>query len=266
MNEKKISIIMCCNNDLYVEESLLYLNELNVPEGYELDFIEIRGAKSMCAGCNEGMHKSDAKYKIYMHQDVFITNKNFLVDILRLFQENEDIGLIGMVGTPRLYKDATMWNGIRFGGFYRLNKYREKGVVGRFFPMQQGYMEMEAVDGLLMATQYDLPWREDVFTKWDFYDVSQSFEFRKAGYKVVVPGQEKEWYIHDCGKVNLTNYQEQAAIFKKIYAAWMRDREAENWEKYQKEVFQSVENGFYGSEDYKKLLLENVTQAVSLVD
>ena len=40
-----------------------------------------------------------------------------------------------------------------------------------------------------MATQYDVPWREDLFDGFDFYDVSQSFEFRKAGYTVGVPVQ-----------------------------------------------------------------------------
>ena len=49
------------------------------------------------------------------------------------------------------------------------------------------YTEVEAVDGLFIATQYDVKWREDIFDGWDFYDISQSEEFHRAGYKVVVP-------------------------------------------------------------------------------
>ena len=71
---------------------------------------------------------------------------------------------------------------------------------------KNGVIEVEAIDGLLMATQYDIPWREDLFDKWDFYDVSQSLEFIRHGYKVVVPYMEKPWCIHDDGFVNLVNY------------------------------------------------------------
>lgn len=200
MNEKKISFIICCNNDFYLKECKLYLDELEKPEGYEVDIVEVTGASSMTAGCNEGMRRTDAKYKVYMHQDVFITNKRFLLDMLEFFRKDKQIGMMGLVVTPYMYYTGTMWEGIRFGGFYRLEESMRKGNIRRFFPLKSGYMEMEAVDGLLIATQYDLPWREDLFKGWDFYDVSQSFEFRRAGYKVVVPGQETDWYIHDCGQ------------------------------------------------------------------
>ena len=34
-----------------------------------------------------------------------------------------------------------------------------------------------AADGLLLATQYDIDWREDLFENWHFYDISQCMEF-----------------------------------------------------------------------------------------
>ena len=36
---------------------------------------------------------------------------------------------------------------------------------------KHGVIEVEAIDGLLMATQYDIPWREYLFYMWVFYDV-----------------------------------------------------------------------------------------------
>jgi hypothetical protein len=64
-----------------------------------------------------------------------------------------------------------------------------------------GYETVQVVDGLLMVTQYDLPWREDLFQSWHFYDASQCMEFAKAGYTVAVPKQEKPWCLHDSGIV-----------------------------------------------------------------
>ena len=78
MNEKKICFIMCVNNDAYEQEQMRYLNRLVVPEGYEMDILSVRDALSMTSGYNEGMRVSDAKYKIYMHQDVFIVKLEWL--------------------------------------------------------------------------------------------------------------------------------------------------------------------------------------------
>lgn len=264
MNDKKISFIMCCNDDYYVRECYQYLEELNVPTGYEVEICEIRGARSMAAGYNEGMHGTDAKYKVYLHQDVFIIHKNFLIDMLQLFQTDVGIGMIGMVGTPYMFKDGVMWNGVRYGSFYRLREYVKKDITHRFFPMETGYMEMEAVDGLLIATQYDLPWREDLFQKWDFYDASQSFEFIKEGYKVVVPGQDPEWYIHDCGAPNLTNYEGERRKFMEAYKDVMDSRQQETWESYLAHTRERLEQGFHGTDLEKtKILkyLENLEDA-----
>ena len=77
---------------------------------------------------------------------------------------------------------------------------------------------MDAVDGLLMATSYDIPWRTDLLEGWDFYDVSQSFEFRKKGYKIVVPVQKCPWCLHDDGVIlNLWNYDKNRRICMKEY-------------------------------------------------
>ena len=86
MNDKKICFIMCVNDKLYEEECIRYIQKLNVPEGYEVEQLSIWDAPSMAAGYNEGMRQSDAKYKVYMHQDVFIRDSRFLEKTLRIFK------------------------------------------------------------------------------------------------------------------------------------------------------------------------------------
>lgn len=179
-----------------------------------MDVLTISDAVSMTSGYNAAMQESDAKYKIYLHQDVFIVNRNFLTELLEVF-EDKSIGLIGMVGAPQLPEHAVMWYGERVGRIYTSNVVKAgMSVMGG-----TGICEVEAVDGLLMATQYDVPWREDLFTGWDFYDVSQSFEFRRKGYRVVVPAMEEPWCIHDDGFLNLSNYYNERKKFLSEYGA-----------------------------------------------
>ena len=97
MNEHKIAFIMCVNNQLYEQEAVFYIERLKLPEGFEREIVTIRDAVSMTSGYNQGMRQSDAKYKVYLHQDVFIINPDFINKIVQLFQ-NPRIGMIGIVG------------------------------------------------------------------------------------------------------------------------------------------------------------------------
>ena len=218
MNDKKICFIMCVNNPQYEQECIRFIQNLKVPEGYEIEQLSVYDAKSMTSGYNEAMASSDAKYKVYLHQDVFIVNKNFIENILHVF-EDENVGMIGMVGSVKMPSDGIMWSGNRIGRLYTSNvNAAGEAVLGLAdFPVS----EVEAVDGLLMATQYDVPWRENLFTGWDFYDVSQSMEIRRKGYKVVVPHMDKPWCLHDDGLVNLAAYFEWRDIFLKEYEDMM---------------------------------------------
>ena len=210
-----IAFIICVNNELYFEECKYYIEHLEIPAGYDIDVIGIWEADSMCAAYNLGMRSSDAKYKVYMHQDVFIVNINLLEDILKIF-EDKNVGMLGVVGTPNMPENGCMWNGPRVGRVYSSNVLTAKEFIASDMN-ERPYMEVEAVDGLFIATQYDIMWREDLFTGWDFYDVSQGEEFRRNGYKVVVPYMDKSWCIHDDGFLNLSRYDEFRKIFLKEY-------------------------------------------------
>ncbi len=220
MNEKKMAFILCVNDDSWFRECQLYIMQLEKPEDFEIEVLAVQEALSMAGGYNEGMAASDAKYKVYLHQDVFIINRRFIFDILQLFEE-DDIGMIGIVGVPKMPKDGVMWHNMRYGNLHDLPILERQFEIRPIRPIEGTYMEMEAVDGLLIATRADIPWREDVFKKWDFYDASQSFEFRKRGYRVVVPGQKKAWCIHECGRVSMWGYEEERRKFVEEYEAML---------------------------------------------
>lgn len=216
MNDKKICFIFCTNNRQYADECLLYLSLLQVPDGYETEVLAIEDAVSITVGYNEGMRASDAKYKVYMHHDTFITEPQFIKKLLDIFGQDEKIGMIGMVGAERLSKDGVMWHEERCGDFYRLDQMIEGRLKG-IERLKDGIREVEAVDGLLIATQYDIPWREDVFKGWDFYDVSQCMEFRRAGYRIVVPAQRPAWVNHACGAPSFWHYEENRKLALQEY-------------------------------------------------
>ena len=217
----KICFIICTNNNMWLNECLLYINTLKVPEGTETDTITIEGAEFMTEGYNAAMNASDADYKVYMHQDVFIVNENFIQDLADIFSADENIGIIGMAGSLKLPDSMVMWDSRnRIGALYCCNVVTANEY--RFdIPVTGKYAKAEAVDGLLIATSKDIKWREDIIKGWDFYDVSQCMEFAKQGFDIVVPYQKKPWCVHDDGFLNLENYKYWQAVCRREYG-WSR--------------------------------------------
>lgn len=213
LDPSQIAFIICVNDEEVFEECQYYLERLALPNGIKRDIIAVREAPSMAVGYHAAMKSSNAKYKVYLHQDVFILNCNFIQDIIKIFEAECKIGILGCVGSTDIGKEAmaiTSWN---------------KGKVIQqcgqrllsFDETQEDYESVIALDGMLMATQYDIPWREDIMDGWDFYDLSQCMEFLRKGYLCVVPRQENAWCYHDNRSSNLTKYHIYRERFIKEY-------------------------------------------------
>lgn len=102
MNENKVAFIICANDEIELRECEYYIRRLTIPEFYEVELLVVWDAVSMTNGYQEAMHSLDVKYKIYLHQDVFIINRDFISDMLKLFVNNPQVGMFGCVGATRI--------------------------------------------------------------------------------------------------------------------------------------------------------------------
>lgn len=220
MNNNKFCFIICVNDSLLVEESLHYISHLHIPEGYETEILTIIGAPAMTQGYQEAMTQSDARYKIYMHQDVFILNKNILSDLLSIFRSDSQIGLIGMVGYDTVSPDGIMWHAKKSGALYEAAPKTPYPALAeyRYSLAGDGFTRAAEIDGFFMATSFDLPWNTQDLKDFDFYDAYQSISFLKAGYQIAVPIQRHPWCMHDDGHIlNLTNYDRYRQLFLRAH-------------------------------------------------
>ncbi|MDR3564802.1 MAG: glycosyltransferase family protein [Negativicutes bacterium] len=193
----KICFISCLNDKVQYATCLSHINNLTVPDGFTVETIALDDAKSLASGYNRALKQTDAEYKVYIHQDTYIINKNFIQDIVDLFASDPKIGLLGVVGAYELPLNG-MWGSAK-------KKYgkvivKHDGQVENFFRLEVvgACQEVRCVDGLLIVTRYDLPWREDLFDGWHFYDISQCLEFQRKKHAVCIPRQDEPWCIHDC--------------------------------------------------------------------
>lgn len=194
----------------------IYISLLDVPEHMEKNVICVSEAPSMAAGYNAAMKASDARYKVYLHQDVFIINKKFIYDVLGIFKKHPDYGMLGVVGSTEKIKDANYWEKWDVGVTYANDGLQQ--VVTKTTPIETvDVKSVASIDGMIMITQYDVLWREDICDGFDFYDISQAEEFKKAGYKIGVVHQKDIWCNHDCGPSNLLRYDEYREKFCEMY-------------------------------------------------
>lgn len=258
INDKKIAFIICTNNEIQFNECKLYIDKLLIPKGYETTLIPIYNADSMTSGYNYAMTKTDAKYKVYMHQDVYIINKYFLYNIIDIFDKDDSIAMIGMIGSTSIPPSAIMWLGERVGNF----RSWEPGLRdNERISENSKIFEVEAVDGFMMVTDTDISWRSDLFDGWDFYDVSSSFEYRLNGYKIVVPCQASSWCIHDDGVImSLWNYDRYRKILLENYSSLIPKGDEQNPD--YKAYMEIVKNYSDNTKDMQ-LMLDNILSQIS---
>lgn len=214
------SFIMCVNQESWLEEVLCYLSDMEVPAGYAVEVIPVWDAESMASGYNRGMQQARGKYKIYMHQDVFIYNKNILQDILDTFRAFPNAGLLGVAGCTKMPEDFIWWDCEKKAKYTWL--YQDIMVENQLSAINEDLpvgSPLLVLDGVLMVTSTDIPWREDLFHGFHFYDISQSMEFHRAGLDVIVPVQTEPWCLHEqtCNRVLDFSYEAARQSFIKEY-------------------------------------------------
>lgn len=189
MNEKQFAFIICIEQEFYYQECLKYIDDLYVPEGYSVDIISIHDADNITCAFNAGTEASEAKYKIYMDEKIFLINRHFLEDILNIFMQDIQVGMISTVGfqgndIPTEYKKQ--WNtgrNIIYNG--RNTADYNKNLITK------ENAEVDIAIGGLIATQYDIGWSENSVDK--AFDLTASLKVKEEGYRIIVPYQNQAW-------------------------------------------------------------------------
>lgn len=198
MDEKKIAVIIYVQDEDDYKICAESLRELSCPAGYGLEVIPVVKAASRGVAYQAGMEKSDAKYKVYIDSAAWIVSERLLTEMVDIFSHHPEIGILGLSGTEIIPPNAPFWVSPA-----RLGKWSDKdGTEHEFGAFDEPFREVQALDMYFLMTQYDVPWRTDLFNDDLFLCASQSIEFKRQGYKACVVKQEGTWLAY--GKENAT--------------------------------------------------------------
>ena len=142
---------------------------------------------------NIGIEKSKGEYLCFIHDDILFHTIGWGEIINRIFNENKQIGLIGVAGAKSKTKMPSLW--------WSCPKEDKVASVIQHIPdreterWNQGFEQgsnitVEVVDGVFMAMRKDNRIHFSIeMTGFHNYDLNLSFECKKAGYKIIVSNE-----------------------------------------------------------------------------
>lgn len=198
LDEKKIAFIVYVQDEDDYKACAESLRELSCPAGYSIELLPTNKAATRGMAYQAGMNASDAKYKVYIDSSAWIVYEHLLSETLDIFSRHPEIGILGLSGTEIIPPNAPFWVSPA-----RLGKWSDKnGEPHEFGAFDEPFREVQALDMYILMTQYDVPWRTDLFNDDLFLCASQSVEFKRKGYKACVVNQDGTWLAYARSDVN----------------------------------------------------------------
>jgi len=93
----------------------------------------------------------DTDVLVFIHDDIEFLKKNWGREVLRLFNENKDYGIIGVAGSAQFDENGAWWNYTKKFGQV-LHRSEGKSWLTAFSPLlDKDLQEVVVIDGLFMA-------------------------------------------------------------------------------------------------------------------
>ena len=195
-DSNKILFIIHKENEDHYAACIKSIQELEMPQGMTSEILSWtqNDANANCSQLYNSIIKgNDAKYKIYLPDTTCFIYEKALLDIVKIFESDYEIGMLGVCGAKSL-PISGQWqeSDTKVGSKYILQD--DGSVLEKKYSVPSDVCEnVQCISQIMLATQYDIPWHELADT--DCYAAAHSFEFGRQGYKVVVPQQKITWCL-----------------------------------------------------------------------
>lgn len=132
---------------------------------------------------------------VFMHEDVGIIDNIFKEKVELIFQEKNDVAIVGIAGATEITDRGGWWMTTPDKMRGHLVQGKQGGGQGEGFHLQKGaigfFDDVVCVDGCLMITQgrfikEGLAFDDKTYEGNDFYDIDFCFRAQEMGYKVAV--------------------------------------------------------------------------------
>lgn len=170
--EDSIAVVVCSkNNDETKQKIVEHIRDtcecnahtyfMHNPEGVGLSEIY-----------NSMLSKVEFDVIVFIHDDIEFLRKGWGREILRLFNEHSDYGIIGVAGSAQFDENGAWWQYDKKYGQV-LHRHEGKSWLTSFSPLlDEDLQEVCVIDGLFMAVHRKRITKQfDTNTTFDYYDI-----------------------------------------------------------------------------------------------
>ena len=188
--EKKIAVIVRKSSEEWYGCCMESLERMEWPQGYAVEAFTLDAAKPYAAQVNEILTETDAKYKVYINDEMCVVHPQMVLEMMTIFQD-ESIGMVGFLGSASLPVSGSVMD----------SPYKRGAVL---MPTQEGFSELRFGDSMgkaadvrfllpsLFATQRDLPWDES-YEKQYYAVLAQCCAMEEADTRIIVSSPVEPW-------------------------------------------------------------------------
>ena len=219
--EKKFAFFVRKSSEVRFSAALESLQALRLPAGYEAELFTLTAGEPYAAQVNKALTLSDAKYKIYLNDDVLLVEPDVLGKLLQIF-EDESIGMIGCLGSASLPASGNiMESPYACGAAYVLSEegHRDlrlgRGTVG----------ECRTARFLVpsfFATQQDFSWDEH-YQRQYYALLAYCRRFEQEGNRIVVPLAKEPWCAYQERTISFDADESERRKFFAAHHAYLTD-------------------------------------------
>lgn len=163
------------------------INDFEIPQGVSLDVLGVSEGESVSEAYDFAMNESEADYKVYVRENVYIVNRHFLSDMIAYMEANPDVAMAGPVG------------GEKQGRFIEWTKGKINIVNSvRADSFAKGEGTADYLLGELLVTRTDISWKTD---REQWFDIRHCERLREEGFRLGVFPQSEPWCVWEYGAV-----------------------------------------------------------------
>lgn len=186
--DNNIFFVIIGDDEWIISENVRYLSQLILPKGMTAEYCIVPKNEE---AFRIGQGESAAKYKVYLDQNVYIIDKYFVQKVVKAFEENEFIKLIGVRGYRLIENDKKLKIvGNNLNMKYDNNSQIQKLIEGT----EYGVLNVQAVDNHVFVTVQDIDWNGENLKS---QVIEASVELRKKGYQTAIIKGESAMTLFD---------------------------------------------------------------------
>ena len=219
---QKIAVLVRRTQEARYKLCLESLHAASLPAGYALEIFPLAADKPYAAQVKEALARAEAKVKIYINDEVCLTDPAAIEQIMKIF-EDRCVGMVGFLGSRSLPLSGNLLEAPDVLGSVRMPL---NGALEEIrFGAEENHKALEPVRFLcpsFFAVQLDLPWDEGYAGQY-YAVLAHCRAMEERGRRIVVPLPHEPWCAYQSENISFDSGETDRRLYFAAHHPYLED-------------------------------------------